>query len=144
MYLLKNAYSSLGKRHGWGAEKEIGASIQTIQKSGGDEEIKRVHSVAKAAEGIYTFVIDNRDEKAFETEVLFTLYGGQNRKRDKTYEAVSVPPSSVKQFRFVLPEAVFWDDENHFTGNIEDSDSITNLMMSPGFMEGKKRIIKNG
>jgi hypothetical protein len=134
MYLLKNAYSSLRKKHKWGPEKEIGVTIQTIQKNSAEKEIKRVHSVAKAAEGIYTFVIDNRDVKAFETEVLFTLYGGQNRERDKTYTAVSVPPSAVKQFRFVLPDAVFWDDENHFTGNIEDSDSVSKFNDESGFV----------
>jgi hypothetical protein len=40
---------------------------------------------------------------------------------------------------FVLPDAVFWDDEKFFSGSIEDSDSITKFNAETGFVwkEGK-------
>ena len=139
MYLLKNTYLSLRKRHTWGKEKKIETSVETKRKHDSENEIKTVISVAKSDEGIYTFVIENSNTLPYNAEVVFDLYGGQTRERIKKISAVSVPPSSMLRFMFVLPDTVFWDDEKFFTGSIEDSDSITKFNDETGFVwkEGK-------
>ena len=139
MYLLKNTYPSLSKRHTWGKEKKIETIVETKRKKDAENEMKTVYSVAKSDEGIYTFVIENRNTVPYNTEVVFVLYGGQKRERIKKISAVSVSPSSMLRFMFVLPDTVFWDDEKFFSGSIEDSDSITKFNAETGFVwkEGK-------
>ncbi len=133
MYLLKNNYLSLQKRHKWGKEKKIEAIVET-KRNDADNEIKTVFSIAKCDEGIYTFVIENRNMVPYDTEVVFALYAGQKRERIRKISAVSVSPSSMLRFMFVLPDTVFWDDEKFFTGSIEDSDSITKFNDASGFI----------
>jgi hypothetical protein len=139
MYLLKNTYLSLRKRHTWGKEKKIEAIAETKRNNDAENEMKTVFSVEKSGEGIYAFVIENRNMIPYNTEVVFALYGGQKRERIKKISAVSVPPSSMLRFMFVLPDTVFWDDEKSFTGGIEDSDFITKFNDETGFVwkEGK-------
>ena len=139
MYLLKNTYLSLRKRHTWGKEKKIETIVETKRNNDAENEMKTVFSVTKSDEGIYTFVIENRNMVPYNIEVVFVLYGGQKRERIKKISAVSVPPSSMLRFMFVLPDTVFWDDEKFFTGSIEDSDSITKFNDETGFVwkEGK-------
>jgi hypothetical protein len=139
MYLLKNSYLSLRKRHTWGKEKKIETIEETKRNTDAGNDTKTVFSVAKSGEGIYTFVVENRNTVPYNTGVVFVLYGGQKRERIKKISAVSVPPSSMLRFMFVLPDTVFWDDEKFFTGSIEDSDSITKFNDETGFVwkEGK-------
>lgn len=133
IYLLKNPYLSLRKRHTWGKEKKVRISEESGILTDATKEKKKIFSVAKAGEGVYTFVMDNRVAAPYNTGVLFLLYGGQKHERRKEIKSVSVPPSSMARFMFVLPEAVFWDDEDFFTGSIEDSDSITKFNDETGF-----------
>jgi hypothetical protein len=36
--------------------------------------------------------------------------------------------------RFLMPDAVFWDDEDFFSGNIEDSSYITKFNYDKGLI----------
>jgi hypothetical protein len=133
MYLLKNPYLSLGKRHKWGKEKIIETDTETKKKNGTEEKIVSVLSVAKTDKGIYTFVIENKNTAPYNTDLLFTLYEGQKSERIKKIKAVSVLPLAKVRFMFVLPDTIFWDDEEFFAGHIEDSDSITKFNDEKGF-----------
>lgn len=133
IYLLKNPYLSLRKRHAWGKEKKVGLSEESGILADAQKEKKKIFSVAKAGEGIYAFVMENRGAAMYNAGVVFVLYGGQKHERRKEIKSVIVPPFSKARFMFVLPEVVFWDDEDFFTGSIEDSDSITKFNGDTGF-----------
>ncbi|MBI5598337.1 MAG: hypothetical protein HY890_01210 [Deltaproteobacteria bacterium] len=114
---------------------------------------KRVFSVARAEAGVYTFVIENKVEpsgtagtprgdaggplktaggKAYAGKLLIRFREGRAGARVKEY-AVDIPAGGAVKFRFVFPEAVFWDDEDWFSGVIEDGNSITKYNSTNGF-----------
>jgi hypothetical protein len=82
-------------------------------------------SVAKAEKGVYTFVIKNKVQKAYDVSVVFRLFEGKTGERIKEFKAVQLPPGTVLKLKFILPEGVFWDDEYYFTGTIESSSNMT-------------------
>jgi hypothetical protein len=106
---------------------------------GGRVSTEKMFSVAKAGKGIYTFVMENKGGKPYEADVTFILYGGENSQRIKTYEDLSLLPGTALRFRFVLPQAVFWDDEDRFTGSIEDSNYITKFDYNSGLIWKEKK-----
>ncbi len=134
--LLKNPYLSLRKRHTWGDEKKVQFFIitETERENDTEREVKKVFSVAKIDSGIYTFVMENRVAAPYKTDVLFVFYERQKHARMKEYKDVIVSPFSKTLFRFVLPDALFWDDKDRFTGSFEDSDSITKFNNETGFL----------
>jgi len=134
VYLLKNNYLSLRKRHGWGKEKKVELVAETVKGRDTIKEVKKVFSVAKSDSGVYTLAIENRNAGTYSIEVLITFYEGKPHERRKEIKSVSVPPLSIVRFMFVLPDAIFWDDENYFTGSMEDSDSITKFNDKTGFL----------
>jgi hypothetical protein len=50
----------------------------------------------------------------------------------KEYKSFPLPPSTVTKFRFLMPEALFWDDTDRFSGSIEDSRSVTKFRYETG------------
>ncbi len=89
--------------------------------------------VARAGAGIYTFVIENTGESAFDGRVVFRLYEGPESGRVKE-QGIDLSPGKALRFKFVLPEAVFWDDEDYFTGIVEDSDTVTKFNDETGLV----------
>jgi hypothetical protein len=106
---------------------------------GGRVSTEKMFSVAKAGKGIYTFVMENKGGKPYEADVTFILYGGENNQRIKTYKDLSLLPGTAIRFRFMLPQAVFWDDEDRFTGSIEDSNYITKFDYNSGLIWKEKK-----
>jgi hypothetical protein len=106
---------------------------------GGRVRTEKMFSVANAGKGIYTFVMENKGEKTYEADMTFVLYGGENRERIKTYKDLRLQPGAALRFRFMLPQAVFWDDEDRFTGSIEDSDYITKFNYNSGLIWKEKK-----
>ncbi len=106
---------------------------------GGRVSTEKMFTVAKAGKGIYTFVMENKGEKPYEADMTFVLYGGENRERIKTYKDLRLLPGTALRFRFMLPQAVFWDDEDRFTGSIEDSNYITKFNYNSGLVWKEKK-----
>ncbi len=106
---------------------------------GGRVSTEKMFSVAKAGKGIYTFVMENKGEKPYEADMAFVLYGGEKGERIKTYKDLMLLPGAALRFRFVLPQAVFWDDEDRFTGSIEDSNYITKFNYNSGLVWKEKK-----
>jgi len=93
---------------------------------------KKIFSVAKADKGIYTVIMRNKGEKADGADIIFTLYEKGKKERIKKYRAVTLSPEAAVKFKFLLPEGVFWDDGDRFSGSIEDSDSVTKFNSETG------------
>ncbi len=114
-------------------QKEVDATQKTED---GDQEgkvrPKIIFTVANADKGIYTVTIRNKGEKTDSSNIIFTLYEKGKRERIKKYDAVRLSSEEVVKFKFLLPEGVFWDDGDRFSGSIEDSDSVTKFNSDSG------------
>lgn len=99
----------------------------------GESGVKKVFSVARAEIGIYTLSIENTWEEPLEARVVFILYDGSEESRTRE-QRLELSPGQSLRFKFVLPEAVFWDDEDYFTGMVEGSDTVTKFNDETGFV----------
>jgi hypothetical protein len=98
------------------------------------EGYKRVFSTAKAEKGVYIFVIKNNGLKGYEADVLFSIFEGRPTERRKEYKTIALPPNTTLKYKFIIPEGVFWDDEDYFTGTIESSKTLTKFNEKTGLI----------
>ncbi len=91
-------------------------------------------SVSDAEKGIYSFSVRNTGQDAREYAIRFILFQGKEKERTKEYASLSIPPGTSANFRFVLPDLVFWDDDASFSGVIEDSKSVTKFIYNTGLV----------
>ncbi len=114
-------------------QREVDATQKTEDgDKGGNIRPKIIFAVANADKGIYTVTVRNKGEKTDSSDIIFTLYEKGKRERIKKYDAVSLSSEEVVKFKFLLPEGVFWDDGDRFSGSIEDSDSVTKFNSDSG------------
>jgi len=114
-------------------EKGAGGKLKDVRfmgetteiKDGEEIKIKRIFVVANAEKGIYNFFIGNKGDGEYSADVALSIYEGKEKANTKKFGSVKLTPHSSRSFKFMLPEAVFWDDDEYFTGRIEDSNSIT-------------------
>lgn len=111
-----------------GSSKEVEVNT-SIEKSG----TKTIFGLEEAEPGIYTFSINGKEPT--EVEVRFILRG--KGEGIKTYKA-KLEGSGLK-YKFLMPEAIFWDDDFYFTGTIEGVESITKFNGSTGIYWTEKR-----
>jgi len=98
------------------------------------EGYKRVVSTEKAENGIYIFSIKNNGAKGYEADILFNILEGKSGERRKEYKTVGLPPDTTLKYMFIIPEAVFWDDDAYFTGTIESSNTLTKFNEKTGLI----------
>jgi len=110
--------------------------IELVEDAGIDytDGYKRVLSAAKAEKGVYIFVLKNNGSQAYEADVLFFIFEGKPGERKKEYKTVALPPDTTLEYKFIMPEAVFWDDEDYFTGTIESSKTLTKFNEKTGLI----------
>jgi hypothetical protein len=134
-HLLKKAYPTANKKNKKEKLKEVDL-IYEIEENSITESADKgmVFSVVNAEKGIYTFTMVNTGEMTYDVTVAFRLFEGDNKERIKKYNALSILPEGMLIFKFILPDAVFWDDEEYFSGSIEDSDSITKFNYDTGLI----------
>lgn len=135
MRLMRKAYLN-SNDHRKNIKEQLN-EVETIneteeRKNAEGQKVKRMFSVVSAEKGIYTFVVENKGERTYEAEFIFHLYKGTKRERSKEYRAIQLHPGRAIRFRFILPDAVFWDEEERFSGRIEDSHSITKFNYDAG------------
>ncbi len=85
-----------------------------------------------AEKGTYTFVIENKDKKTYHADAVFYIYQEKSGERIRKYADIMIKNDDVKKIKFILPEAVFWDDEDYFSGSIEDARSVTKFNYNTG------------
>ena len=98
------------------------------------EGTRRVISVNKAERGLYTFVLENDSGETLSPDIVFHIFEGKPGERIRKIKNVELSPHAVLKFKFILPDAVFWDDESYFTGTIENSDTTTKFNDKTGLI----------
>jgi hypothetical protein len=135
--LFKRTHPMAGRK-GSRKNKEADVEVYAIEETEdvdieGGIRVERIFSVDLAEAGIYTFIVENEGRKAYEVELLFRLYERKEGERIKEY-GIELSPYRVLKFKFILPEAVFWDDEDFFTGTVEGPDSVTKFNEETGLI----------
>lgn len=124
--LFRKAHPMEDRKIDSGKQKEVDIAAEREEvPASGSSGSKKLFSVAKAEKGVYTFVIKNKVQRAHDVSVVFRLFEGKTGERIKEFKAVQLLPDAVLKLKFILPEAVFWDDEYYFTGTIESSNTMT-------------------
>ena len=96
---------------------------------------KNVHEavVEITEEGIYTIVVQPDNGKQGTAELVLKIHESRpgattkklgSRKIDGKYEVA----------RILMPDGILWDDDKYFTGDMEDSDSVTKFHTGTGLM----------
>ena len=106
------------------------AQIAAQSVSAGEGPKKSVFEFEMADKAVYTFRVENKGAASRVFSVEFRLRGG----RLKLYKEVSLGTEEAKSFKFLMPEAVFWDDEERFSGSIEGADSVTKFDDASGLV----------
>ncbi len=135
LQLLKKAHPRAARKNG--SEKQQEAAVVEGREEThveGTIGVMRLFSVAKVEKGIYTFIIKNKGKEPYEADVVFRLFERKAGERLKEFRTIGLSPNAVLQFKFVLPEAVFWDDEDYFTGTLEDSYTLTKFNDKTGLI----------
>jgi hypothetical protein len=135
LQLLKKAHPMANRKNGSKKQQEV-AVVEGKEETHveGTIGVMRLFSVAEVEKGIYTFIIKNKGEEPYEADVVFRLFEGKAGERIKEFRTIGLSPNAVLQFKFVLPEAVFWDDEDYFTGTLEDSYTLTKFNDKTGLI----------
>jgi hypothetical protein len=104
------------------------------ENGGASGGVTQKFSVANADKGIYTLVIKNPYDRDYKIDVFFRLYDGGPKRRVKEYKADKIPARGELNYKFILPHAIFWDDDDYFSGSIESSGTITKFNDETGLV----------
>jgi len=132
MHLLKNPHPKSG-------QKEKQNEVTLLQgkreaQAGDNSTVRRALSVLRTDAGAYTFLVSNEENEPYETDLVFFIFQGKPGERTKKFAAVRLSPHTSVRFRFLLPEAIFWDDEDYFSGKIENSETMTKFNEKTGIV----------
>ena len=133
--LMKKSYPAAGRQMSKEKEQEVeirdeSASAPASKKGG----LKKVFSVPGVTRGGYTLSIKNQGDAPCVADVAFHFFDGQRKVRVKEYKTASIGGSIGAKFRFIYPDAIFWDDDDRFGGSIEDSGTITKFNDEKGLL----------
>lgn len=132
--------SASSDRKAKSAEKESGASVETavIEEETGIKLIKHMFTLEKADKGTYRFVIENQGKSLQNLHIVIKLFEKRPNGRIKVY-TVNLLPGRIAQYRFVMPDGIFWDDTDRFSGSIESSNSVIKFLYGSDFMWEEKK-----
>lgn len=83
----------------------------------------------RAREGIYLFLVEQEGGKPVDGKFSLKLF--DTHVRQLAGRKVS---GETEVARLMMPEGILWDDDSSFTGNMEDSDSVTKFNSDTGMV----------
>ena len=85
--------------------------------------------IERSRDGIYIFLVEQRGSKPVNGKFSLKLFETKNK---------PVPAREIsgqtEVARLLMPEGILWEDDSAFSGNIEDSDSITKFNSDSGLV----------
>ncbi|MBI5102922.1 MAG: hypothetical protein HZB33_13950 [Nitrospirae bacterium] len=135
MRLIQKPHLSDAKKKVKAAGKEVEISEGPLPGADPDNIAPvKLFTVARGERGRYVLSINKKSDAVIIADVVFYFFKGQLKTRTKEYLSLKMEDDKGLSFRFMLPEAVFWDDDDRFSGTIEDSDSITKFNEDAGLL----------
>jgi len=133
--LVKKPHDEQRRRRDREKQETVEGTIETTTAKDQDKtEAKRLFAVIKAEKAVYTFVLENRGDKSCAVDVSIRLYEGRQKERFKEYKKREISPGGMVKFKFIMPEAFFWDDDDRFSGSAEDSRTVTKFHYESGLI----------
>jgi hypothetical protein len=133
MGLTIRAHPADRKKHTGDAERKIEMAEIAIGRGDPGASATKTLTVKIAEKGVYIFSLTNTGN-ASSVAVVFRLHARSEKERIKEYKSLPLTPASVMRFKFLMPEAIFWDDTERFSGSIEDSHSVTKFRYETGLL----------
>ncbi len=84
-------------------------------------------------EGIFVLVAEPDEGEPVTTNFSLKLYEATSRAKTKSLGRKTVTGKTIVT-RVLMPEGILWDDEEAFTGSIENSDSVTKFNSETGLI----------
>jgi len=96
---------------------------------------KNVHEavVEITEEGIYTIVVQPDNGKQGTAELVLKVYETRPGATTKKLGSRKID-GKFEVARILMPDGILWDDDKYFTGDMEDSDSVTKFHTGTGLM----------
>lgn len=94
-------------------------------------EDRREAVIETAREGIYVFSAEPERGKGVKASFTLKIFESGTKERIAPLGARTVSGSTVL-LKILMPEGILWDDEDAFTGNLEDSESETKFNAATG------------
>jgi hypothetical protein len=136
---LKKAHPMLGGRGARGKKPEDITDDMGRKAITEEAGHKVFFHIAEAEKMAYAFSIRNTENKDRQVDVRFHLYDGSADEREKEYKGLGLGNNEVVRFLFVMPERIFWDDDEYFTGVIEGPNDITKFNDVSGMVWKEKK-----
>jgi hypothetical protein len=132
--LFRKSHPGVRGRRDREKQETVEGTVETRVPEGTAKTGTRLLVVTKAEKGVYTLVLENKGKKAMTVGVSFRFYEGRDKERGKEYKGREILPGDRLRVVFLMPEALFWDDEDRFSGSVEDSRSITKFNYESGLI----------
>jgi len=87
--------------------------------------------VGTAGEGIYDFIVEPSDDRPVRAVFVVKVHEAGSNAKTRTLGAKTVK-EKVVVIKILMPEGILWDDDSYFSGNMEDSESITKYNTDTG------------
>jgi hypothetical protein len=118
---------------------EINASPVEYRNS--SPYLAKALAIEKAESGVYTIQLGSLSAPsvtACDSHLVVILYGfDRSRIRTKVFQASTASPWITA--RFLMPQGLFWDDDDWTTGQIEDGRSVTKFNTDQGIIWKEKK-----
>lgn len=85
--------------------------------------------IERSREGIYIFLVEQKGSEPVQSKFLLKLF--ETKTKSVTSREIS---GQTEVVRLIMPEGILWEDDSAFSGNIEDSDSITKFNSESGLV----------
>lgn len=85
--------------------------------------------IEQSREGVYIFLVEQKGSKPANGKFSLKLF--ETRNKSVTGREIS---GQTEVARLLMPEGILWEDDNAFSGNIEDSDSLTKFNSESGLI----------
>lgn len=85
--------------------------------------------IERSREGIYIFLVEPEGSEPVQGRFLLKLF--ETKAKTVTGRQIS---GQTEVVRLLMPEGILWEDDSAFSGNIEDSDSITKFNSESGLV----------
>lgn len=92
-----------------------------------------VYVIKKIDEGIYYIYAETNDNNPVEAEFNLKIFDKTSKANQKKMGVIKITGRTLLT-RLLMPEGIFWDDSQYFSGIIEDSESITKFNTEHGII----------
>ncbi len=96
---------------------------------------EKVHEavVEITQEGIYDIMVTANNGKPVTAKLILKIRESRPGASTKDLGTRTIT-GSTEVARVLMPEGILWEDDSYFTGNMEDSDSVTKFHAGTGLM----------